>query len=383
MNLKKLHVPFNKPKLRGNELRFIQDAVEKGQLSGDGLFTKKCSDLITDLTGSKYCLLTHSCTAALEMAAMLSGISYGDEVIMPSYTFVSTANAVVLRGGIPVFVDVEEATMNMNCNEVKDAITSKTKAIFAVHYGGFMADMKQLSEISREHNIVLVEDAAQAFGSSFEGKPAGSFGDLAAFSFHETKNIISGEGGALVINNENLFDRAQIIRQKGTNRNQFLSGQADKYTWVDIGSSFLPGELISAFLYGQLQNHEKIKMERLSIFKRYENSLIELQNLEKISLVEKPKNQSGNGHLFYILLNSQKDRDKFIEHMSMNNILCPFHYVPLHSSPAGRNYGRTFGDMNITNDYATRLVRLPFHFELQDDAVFSYVIEKVYEFFRH
>ena len=383
MNLKKLHVPFNKPKLRGNELRFIQDAVEKGQLSGDGLFTKKCSDLITDLTGSKYCLLTHSCTAALEMAGMLSGISYGDEVIMPSYTFVSTANAVVLRGGIPVFVDVEEATMNMNCNEVKDAITSKTKAIFAVHYGGFMADMKQLSEISREHNIVLVEDAAQAFGSSFEGKPAGSFGDLAAFSFHETKNIISGEGGALVINNENLFDRAQVIRQKGTNRNQFLSGQADKYTWVDIGSSFLPGELISAFLYGQLQNHEKIKMERLSIFKRYENSLIELQNLEKISLVDKPKNQSGNGHLFYILLNSQKDRDKFIEHMSMNNILCPFHYVPLHDSPAGRNYGRTFGDMNVTNDYATRLVRLPIHSELQDDAVFSYVIEKVYEFFRH
>ncbi len=383
MNLKKLHVPFNKPKLRGNELRFIQDAVEKGQLSGDGLFTKKCSDLITDLTGSKYCLLTHSCTAALEMAAILSGISYGDEVIMPSYTFVSTANAVVLRGGIPVFVDVEEATMNMNCNEVKDAITSKTKAIFAVHYGGFMADMKQLSEISREHNIVLVEDAAQAFGSSFEGKPAGSFGDLAAFSFHETKNIISGEGGALVINNENLFDRAQVIRQKGTNRNQFLSGQADKYTWVDIGSSFLPGELISAFLYGQLQNHEKIKMERLSIFKRYENSLIELQNLEKISMVDKPKNQSGNGHLFYILLNSQKDRDKFIEHMSMNNILCPFHYVPLHSSPAGCNYGRTFGDMNITNDYATRLVRLPLHSELQDDAVFSYVIEKVYEFFRH
>jgi dTDP-4-amino-4,6-dideoxygalactose transaminase len=377
----KLNVPFNRPKLQGQELRFIQEAVEKGQLSGDGYFTEKCSELITNQTRSKYCLLTHSCTAALEMAAILCDISHGDEVIMPSYTFVSTANAVVLRGGVPVFVDVEETSMNINCKEVKQAITSKTKAIFAVHYGGFMADMDQLSEICSEHNILLVEDAAQAFGSSFAGKPAGSFGDLAAFSFHETKNIISGEGGALTLNNQTLIDRAQIIRQKGTNRNEFLNGKSDKYTWVDIGSSFLPGELISAFLYGQLQNHHKIKMERLSIFKRYEDSLLELQNLGKIRLVNKPKKQSGNGHLFYILLTSRSERDKFIEHMRVNNILCPFHYVPLHSSPAGLIYGRAFGEMNVTNYYSSRLVRLPLYSGLQENNVFNYVIEKVYEFF--
>jgi dTDP-4-amino-4,6-dideoxygalactose transaminase len=376
----KFNVPFNRPNLQGQELRFIQEAIDKGQLSGDGYFSEKCSDIITNLTRSKYCLLTHSCTAALEMAAILCDISHGDEVIMPSYTFVSTANAVVLRGGTPVFVDVEETTMNINCEEVKQAITPKTKAIFAVHYGGFMADMDQLSEICSEHDIFLVEDAAQAFGSSFAGKPAGSFGDLAAFSFHETKNIITGEGGALTLNNQTLIDRAQIIRQKGTNRNEFLDGKSDKYTWVDIGSSFLPGELISAFLYGQLQHHNKIKMERLSIFKRYEDSLLELQNLGKITLVNKPKNQLGNGHLFYILLNSKSERDKFIEHMSVNNINCPFHYVPLHSSPAGLIYGKAFGEMNVTNCHSSRLVRLPLYYGLQEKML-NYVIKKVYEFF--
>ena len=376
----KFNVPFNRPKLHGQELRFIQEAIDKGQLSGDGYFSEKCSEIITNLTRSKYCLLTHSCTAALEMAAILCDISHGDEVIMPSYTFVSTANAVVLRGGTPVFVDVDATSMNINCKEVKQAITSKTKAIFAVHYGGFMADMDQLSEICSEHNILLVEDAAQAFGSSFTGKPAGSFGDLAAFSFHETKNIITGEGGALTLNNQTLIDRAQIIRQKGTNRSEFLDGKTDKYTWVDIGSSFLPGELISAFLYGQLQHHDKIKMERLSIFKRYEDSLLELQNLGKITLVNKPKNQLGNGHLFYILLTSKSERDKFIDHMKVNNINCPFHYVPLHSSPAGLIYGKAFGEMNVTNCYSSRLVRLPLYYGLQEKML-NYVIKKVYEFF--
>lgn len=381
MYSEKPNVPFNRPNIQGKELRFIQEAIEKGQLSGDGFFTERCSELITNQTRSKYCLLTHSCTAALEMAAILCDISHGDEVIMPSYTFVSTANAVVLRGGVPVFVDVEETSLNIDCNEVEKAITSKTKAVFVVHYGGFMADMDQLSEICSEHNILLVEDAAQAFGSSFAGKPAGSFGDLAAFSFHETKNIISGEGGALTINKQNLIDRAQIIRQKGTNRNEFLDGKSDKYTWVDIGSSFLPGELVSAFLYGQLQNHNKIKTERLSIFKKYEDDLLELQKLGKIRLVHKPRKQSGNGHLFYILLNSQSERDKFIEHMRVNNIICPFHYVPLHSSPAGLIYGRAFGEMNVTNSYSSRLVRLPLYYNLQKDNMLNYVIKKVYEFF--
>ncbi len=359
----------------------MMDAIERGQLSGDGHYTKKCSELIQELTGSKQCLLTHSCSAALEMAAILCNIGQGDEVIMPSYTFVSTANAVVLRGGTPVFVDIDPNTLNMDHKEVLKALTSQTKAIFTVHYAGFFAEMDYLKEISSENNLLLVEDAAQALGSSYKGNPAGSFGDLAAFSFHETKNVISGEGGALSINNKSLVERAEIIRQKGTNRTEFTRGNTDKYTWVDIGSSFLPGELTAAFLFGQLQNHEVIKAERTSIFEKYNEKLIQLKKLEKISLINKPEHQQGNAHLYYILLNSREDRNRLIEHMRLNNINCPFHYVPLHSSPAGKIYGRSIGSMDITNDYASRIIRLPIHPDLLQDDLIDYVVGKIYEFF--
>lgn len=377
-----LNVPFNRPSMRGSEINLIMEAIERGQLSGDGHFTKKCSELIQKLTDSKHCLLTHSCSAALEMAAILCNIKPGDEVIMPSYTFVSTANAVVLRGGTPVFVDIDPETLNMDYKEVLKALTPRTKAIFTVHYAGFFAEMDHLIDIAFDNNLVLVEDAAQALGSSYKGRLAGSFGDLAAFSFHETKNVISGEGGALAINNQSLLERAEIIRQKGTNRTDFLRGNTDKYTWLDIGSSFLPGELIAAFLYGQLQNHEIIKAERASIFDRYEEKLLQLKKLGKISLISRPENQQGNAHLFYILLNTREDRNNLIEHMRLNNINCPFHYVPLHSSPAGQIYGRSIGSMNITDDYASRIVRLPIHSDLLQVDVIDYVVEKIYEFFK-
>ena len=375
-------MPFNRPSIRGAEMSLITDAIKRGQLSGDGHYTKKCSELIRGLTGSKHCLLTHSCSAALEMAAILCNIRPGDEVIMPSFTFVSTANAVVLRGGTPVFVDIDPNTLNMDHKEVSKALTPLTKAIFTVHYAGFFAEMDYLMEISFANNLFLVEDAAQALGSSYKGKLAGSFGDLATFSFHETKNVISGEGGALTINNQRLIERAEIIRQKGTNRTDFIRGNSDKYTWVDIGSSFLPGELTTAFLYGQLQHHETIIAERTSIFETYEKKLQNLQQSKKISLISKPQHQQGNAHLFYILLQTQEDRNCFIDHMKLNNINCPFHYVPLHSSPAGQRYGRSIGSMNITNNYASRIVRLPMHSDLLQDGAADYVVDKIYEFFK-
>lgn len=381
-NLKtKLNVPFNRPSIRGNEMDFIMDAVKRGQLSGDGYYTRKCSDLIRKLTGAKHCLLTHSCSAALEMAAILCDIRTGDEVIMPSYTFVSTANAVVLRGGTPVFVDIDPKTLNLDYKEVVKALSSRTKAIFTVHYAGFFAEMDRLVEICAENNLFLVEDAAQAFGSSYKENLAGSIGDLAAFSFHETKNIISGEGGALTINNQALVRRAEVIRQKGTNRTDFIRGNTDKYTWLDIGSSYLPGELIAAFLYGQLQEYELIKKERATIFKRYQEQLLYLNEIGKLDLISEPMGQKGNAHLFYILLKTHEDRTRFIEYMKQNNILCPFHYVPLHSSPAGQVYGRSIGSMTNTINYASRIVRLPIHFDLLQENATDRIVKKIYEFF--
>lgn len=374
-------IPFNKPCLRGNELEYIQSAVDLGQLSGDGYYTQKCSELITELTGSKYCLLTHSCTAALEMAAILCNLGPGDEVIMPSFTFVSTANAVVLRGATPVFVDVKADTLNLDPNQVKRAISPNTKAVFVVHYAGYVADMPELLEICRENNLLLVEDAAQALGSKLNTSPAGSFGDLAALSFHETKNIFSGEGGALVLNNDTLYERAEIIREKGTNRKKFFRGQTDKYTWVDIGSSFLPGELISSFLYGQLQHHSKVLAERRYIFDIYHSCFKTLADEGRVGITEKQENRFGNGHLFYILTNSNLEREQFISFMKKNDIVCPFHYVPLHSSPAGLKYGKTVGEMNVTNNISSRLVRLPLFPALIENNEIDRVTSKVYEFY--
>ena len=357
-------IPFNSPALVGREIQYIRESIRRGQLSGDGHFTRLCSERIQALTGSPRALLTHSCTAALEMAAILCDLKPGDEVIMPSFTFVSTANAVVLRGGVPVFVDIDPETLNVDPKRVADAVNSKTRAIFAVHYAGFPADMDALAGIARATGCMLVEDAAQALGSTYKGRPAGSLGDMAAFSFHETKNIISGEGGALTLNRQDLCERAEIIREKGTNRSKFFRGQVDKYMWVDIGSSFLPGELIAAYLYAQLEVADMINTRRLSIYDRYLEAFTELAATGRVSLPRVPANCVGNGHMFYLLLRDLDDRSAFIAYMRSHGINCPFHYVPLHSAPAGQQHGRTAGSMLTTQTISETLVRLPMYFEL-------------------
>lgn len=367
-------IPFNKPSLVGKEMAYLQEAISRGQLSGDGYFTKACNARIAEMTGAKSALLTHSCTAALEMAAILCDLAPGDEVIMPSFTFVSTANAVALLGAVPVFVDIDPNTLNMDPAKTAAAVTAKSKAIFAVHYAGFPADMDALSAIARDHDMLLVEDAAQAFGSTYKGRPAGSLGDMAAFSFHETKNIISGEGGALMLMRSDLIERAEIIREKGTNRSKFLRGHVDKYTWVDIGSSFLPGELVAAFLYGQLEQAKAIELRRLALFDRYTEAFFNLSKAGRIRLPMIPPDTRGNGHMFYMLLRNLEDRDAFIAHMRTAGIITPFHYVPLHSAPAGRMYSRFEGKgLPVTDDISARLVRLPIFYDLGEE------IERVIE----
>lgn len=367
------NIPFNKPSIVGREFAYLEEALARGQLSGDGHFTKQCNAKIAELTSSAAALLTHSCTAALEMAAILCDLKPGDEVIMPSFTFVSTANAVALRGAIPVFVDIDPCSLNIDPDKVEAAVTPRSRAIFAVHYAGFPADMDRLSEIARRHGLILVEDAAQALGSTYKGRLAGSLGDMAAFSFHETKNVISGEGGALTVNQAGLVERAEIIREKGTNRSRFLKGQVDKYTWVDIGSSFLPGELVAAFLFGQLEQESLIRQTRLGIFDRYHSAFSDLAQCERVALPWQSVDVTGNGHMFYMLMKDISDRDALIAYLKAKGVVAPFHYVPLHSAPGGRMFGRTEGDLSVTNDTHSRLVRLPLYFELGDE------IERVIE----
>ena len=316
------------------------------------------------MTGAKKALLTHSCTAALEMAALLCDLGPGDEVIMPSFTFVSTANAVALRGATPVFVDIHPRTLNIDPVRVAEAISPQTRAIFAVHYAGVAADMDALLGIARDNSCLVVEDAAQALGSTYKGRPCESLGDLAAFSFHETKNIISGEGGALTINREEMQDRAEIIREKGTNRAKFFRGQVDKYTWIDIGSSFLPGELIASYLYAQLEMAEMINTRRLSNFERYREAFAPLVFAGRIGVPYIPNECTGNGHMFYLLLRDLDDRTAFIAHMRSHGIIAPFHYVPLHDAPAGKRFARTAGPMDVTQRISETLVRLPMFFDL-------------------
>ena len=359
--------PFNKPSLVGHEIAYLQEAIERGQLSGDGYFTRACNARIAGMTGARAALLTHSCTAALEMAAILCDLGPGDEVIMPSFTFVSTANAVALRGAVPVFVDIDAQTLNIDPDKAAAAVTPRTRAIFAVHYAGFPADMDALAAIARDHGLLLVEDAAQALGSTYKGRPAGSLGDMAAFSFHETKNIISGEGGALTLMRSDLIERAEIIREKGTDRSRFLRGQVDKYTWVDIGSSFLPGELVAAFLFGQLEQAEAIRQRRLALFHRYAEAFADLAEAGRLRLPVTPPETVGNGHMFYLMLRDIEDRDSFIAHMRAAGIITPFHYVPLHSAPAGQRHARFEGNgLPVTDDISARLVRLPLFYGLED-----------------
>jgi dTDP-4-amino-4,6-dideoxygalactose transaminase len=367
-------VPFNRPAIAGRELGLIEDAVARGQLAGDGRYTALCQSWLADFTGAHASLLTHSCTAALEMAAILLDVKPGDEVIMPSFTFVSTANAVVLRGGTPVFVDIRPDTLNLDEKQIAAAVTPRTKAIFVVHYAGVIAEMDAIGALARQHGLAVVEDAAQALGSKYHGRSAGALGDLATFSFHETKNIISGEGGALLLRDETFLERADIIREKGTNRKQFFREQVDKYTWVDIGSSFLPGELVAAFLYGQLEHAAAIQMERMDNWRRYDGALRAYHN-RGVGLPDIPGHCAHNAHLYYVLMPDLALRQQLIARLRADGINAPFHYVPLHSSPAGRKYGRAAGDLPVTDDIGERLVRLPLYPRM--GAAVDRVIERV------
>ena len=353
------NIPFNKPYMTGRELGYIAQAHINGHLAGDGMFTKKCHTWLESQTGTHKALLTHSCTASLDMAAMLADIRPGDEVIMPSYTFVSTANAFVLRGGIPVFVDIRPDTMNIDESLIEGAITMRTKAIVVVHYAGVSCEMDTIMSIAQRHDLMVIEDAAQAVMSTYKSKPLGTIGQLGAYSFHETKNIISGEGGALLVNDERLEERAEIIREKGTNRSQFFRGQIDKYTWVDIGSSYLPGEVIAAFLWAQMEEARGITEKRLDLWHRYHEALSPLEDAGKLRRPVIPDDCQHNAHMYYILLESLKKRAEVITKLKEQGVLAVFHYVPLHSSPAGKKYGRVSGELNNTEELADRLLRLP------------------------
>jgi dTDP-4-amino-4,6-dideoxygalactose transaminase len=368
-------IPFNRPYLTGKELHYIAEAHTRGQLAGDGYFTKKCNAWLEDKTGCHKALLTHSCTAALEMAAILAAIQPGDEVIMPSFTFVSTANAFVLRGGVPVFVDIRADTLNIDETLIEAAITPRTKAIVPVHYAGVGCEMDAILEIARRHNLLVIEDAAQGVMSSYKGRPLGSIGDLGCFSFHETKNIISGEGGALLINNPVFVERAEIIREKGTNRSQFFRGHVDKYTWVDIGSSYLPGELIAAFLWAQMEEAERITNKRLAIWNAYHAALEVHEVASRIRRPIIPDACQQNAHMYYLLLADRSERAGFLDAMKDHGIHCVFHYVPLHDSVNRHIASRTTASLETTRKVADRLVRLPLwlgldsHMEVVLDAV--------------
>lgn len=357
-----MQIPFNKPHLTKKEFTYIKQAHTSGKLSGDGIFTKKCHEWLEKKLGVEKALLTHSCTGALEMMAMLSHINPGDEVIMPSFTFVSTANAVVLRGGIPVFIDIRKDTLNMDEALIEKAITKKTKAIAPVHYAGVSCEMDTIMKIARKHKLLVIEDAAQGFLAKYKGKYLGTIGHMGAYSFHETKNIISGEGGALVLNDKKFVERAEIIREKGTNRSKFFRGQVDKYTWVDIGSSYLPSEVVAAFLFAQLEQAEPINKKRIRIWNTYHKAFADL---EKIGLLRRPivpKECEHNGHLYYILLKDLETRTKLINYLKENGVMSVFHYIPLHSSPAGKKFGKSAGSLKITNHVAETLLRLPLYY---------------------
>jgi len=354
-------IPFNKPTPTGKELFYISQALNNNALAGDGVFTKKCEKIIQEKANVKKTLLTHSCTAALEMAAILADIKPGDEIIMPSYTFVSTANAFVLRGGIPVFVDIRHDTLNIDEKLIEAAITEKTKAIVPVHYAGIGCEMDTIMQIATNYNLMVIEDAAQGIYAKYKGRHLGSIGHFAAYSFHETKNIISGEGGALLINDDKFMERAEIIREKGTNRKKFFQGLVDKYTWVDIGSSFLPSEIIAAFLFAQLEQGEEITEKRISIWNRYHENFKQLEDSGLLRRPVIPHDCSHNAHMYYILLNDNATRNEMLKFLKENQIYAVFHYLPLHDAEGGKKFGRSSGTLGNTMDYSSRLLRLPLY----------------------
>ncbi len=352
-------IPFNIPGIFGKELEYLTSAINSNHLSGDGQFTKRCSTWIEESTGCKKSLLTQSCTSALELAALLLDIGPGDEVIMPSYTFVSTANAFVLRGGVPVFVDIREDTLNIDASLIEAAITPRTKAIVPVHYAGVACEMDKIMSIAQRYGLAVVEDAAQGLGATYRGNALGAIGTLGTYSFHETKNIISGEGGALLINRAELITKAEIIREKGTNRSRFLRGQVDKYTWESIGSSFLPSEITAAFLFAQLERASHITNLRLNKWQSYHTRLADLEKSGTLRRPTVPVDCKHNGHIYYVVLGSEISRQEVLEKMILNGVQPVFHYVPLHSSPAGKRYGRANCNLEVTSSAANQLVRLP------------------------
>lgn len=352
-------IPFNRPYMVGTEFGYIRRTHAERHLSGDGEFTARCHRWLEEKVGCHTALLTHSCTAALEMAALLIGVEPGDEVIMPSYTFVSTANAFALRGGVPVFVDVRPDTLNLDEKLVEQAVTARTKAIVPVHYAGIPCDMQPILEVAERHGLIVIEDAAQAILSRYRGRPAGSMGHLAAISFHETKNITSGEGGTLLINDARFAERAQIIREKGTNRTQFLAGEVDRYTWMDLGSSFLPSEITAAFLWAQMEAAEELTAARLRIWDRYHHELAKLEEDGLLQCPYVPDDCRGNAHMYYILLPARVPRGEFMARLAQHGVGTVSHYVPLHGSPAGKQLGRASGELPVTEDISSRIVRLP------------------------
>lgn len=368
-------IPFNKPYMTGREHEYIAQAHANLHLAGDGAFTRKCHAWLEQQTGCVKALLTHSCTAALEMAAILADIQPGDEVIMPSYTFVTTANSFVLRGGVPVFVDIRPDTLNIDETLIEAAITPRTKAIVPVHYAGVACEMDVIMEIANWHGLLVIEDAAQGVMADYKGRALGSIGHMGTLSFHETKNIIAGECGALLINDSRFVERAEIIREKGTNRSQFFRGQVDKYTWIDIGSSYLPGELTAAFLYAQMEQAERITACRLDIWGLYHQALQPLEAGSRLRRPIVPGQVRHNAHMYYILLPDLATRTASIDALAKQGINAVFHYVPLHDSPAGRRYGRCHGSLSQTSDLSERLLRLPLWVGLDGKTVDTIVME--------
>lgn len=362
--------------MTGRELEFIRKAHENLHLSGDGPFTKLCHEWLKANMGTSHALLTHSCTAALEMSGMLCDIGPGDEVIMPSFTFVSTANAFAIRGGVPVFVDIRPDTLNIDESKIEAAITPRTKAIVAVHYAGVGCEMDEIKAIASRHGLLVIEDAAQGVMATYKGRQLGSIGQLGAVSFHETKNVISGEGGALLINDPSLALRAEIIREKGTNRCQFFRGEVDKYTWVDIGSSYLPSEIVAAFLAAQLEEAESLTARRVAVWKMYHEALAPMESAGQLRRPIVPAYCTHNGHMYYILLGSNTIRARVMEAMKSAGVSTVFHYIPLHSSPAGMKYARTHGELSHTDDLSARLLRLPLWTGMGEAEV-SYVTKQL------
>lgn len=371
-------INFNKASITETEKKYIEDALTK-KLCGDGEYTKKVYGEFADKLGVNNLLLTTSCSHALDMTAILAELKEGDEVIVPSFTFVSTVNAFALRGAKPVFCEVEKETMNIDANKIEELITPRTKAIYPVHYAGVICDMDKICDIAKRHNLMVIEDAAQAVGSVYKGKmPAGTIGDMGCYSFHETKNYSMGEGGAIIVKDKDTFKRAEIIREKGTDRSQFIRGEVDKYTWKDIGSSFLPSDVLAAMLYGQMERFDEIMSKRMNVWNRYNDAFYELEKQGKLIRPHIPEYSTHNAHMYYIFLTSKDIRDNMILKLREKGVQSVFHYIPLHISPMGERYGYKEGDLPITEEYAGRLLRLPMWADLTENEIET-VIDAVKE----